>query len=781
MKLRHFFRIRKYRTKIFVWVTFLMIVLTTVFSAVTYLNVEKIVMENEHETNQKILNQIKFNIDYINDTVKSLCLSTFYNEDIRSLMNFADEESYEEMSVISKLKNSVVASHPSVLSIYIYNNRKKTYYSTYKTFDYQDANLIKLVRSMPSVPVMKPIFRNTETYQSGDLVIYSNVLTYFMYEMTDSKNNMQGAIIVNIKLDWLINNIKSINQVSNKRLDEVFIVDENGEFIQEAKNGQDNKAFKEYIKNNYITSQADAAQGKTVQEKARIDGKSYLISSIPIEEIKWTVYKVQAYDLVFEYINKLKNTIIIITVIVFSLIFIASYTLTRGLYKPFDGLLRLAGFNGDKPGGMLEKDEFTYLNEVYRNSAEQLKQYAVEKKSNKKLIRTYFLRKLLFQSTSMTGQEFESNKREHALSIQMNKPFLIILILIDRHRAFEENNDAKTRELLKFAIINISTEILSRRFPCESIEMKNDEITLVLNTDQPSSAVYQEVAALIEEAQAKIKEHFDLSITAVLSELTHSLNELTAVYNRTAGYSVYRFVFGLGAVITPEHVKKNLLSPQRDLQSDKQKKLIELIRQGHAREAQEHFANLLSEVKKLEYNNLMLSLAYLVNSIKDAVLEMNQTRKEPINVNLFLPGNGLFELETIDEFQDRLSEVFKQLASQDEPVVSRRDMQLAEAILKIIHEAYADYNLSASGIADDLRISPTKISKLFKEHVNMSIPEYINKVRLEKAIQWMENSRLSIGEIMLKVGIENESYFYKIFKAKYGSTPREYISRSNLR
>ncbi|WP_308635559.1 helix-turn-helix domain-containing protein [Paenibacillus silvisoli] len=58
----------------------------------------------------------------------------------------------------------------------------------------------------------------------------------------------------------------------------------------------------------------------------------------------------------------------------------------------------------------------------------------------------------------------------------------------------------------------------------------------------------------------------------------------------------------------------------------------------------------------------------------------------------------------------------------------------------------------------------------------MSVPEYINQVRLAKAVEWMENSKLSIQDIMRRVGIENESYFYKLFKAKHGMTPREYIA-----
>ena len=49
--------------------------------------------------------------------------------------------------------------------------------------------------------------------------------------------------------------------------------------------------------------------------------------------------------------------------------------------------------------------------------------------------------------------------------------------------------------------------------------------------------------------------------------------------------------------------------------------------------------------------------------------------------------------------------------------------------------------------------------------------------RMVKAVEWLQNSKLSISQVMQKVGIENQSYFYRLFKNKYGSTPREYIQR----
>ena len=216
---------------------------------------------------------------------------------------------------------------------------------------------------------------------------------------------------------------------------------------------------------------------------------------------------------------------------------------------------------------------------------------------------------------------------------------------------------------------------------------------------------------------------------------------------------------------------------QHEYNYEKQGKLIIEIKRGDLKAAEGVLTSLLCEVKKMEYNNMMLSLAHLVNTIKSTVYDMNQTRKNPININMLLSNNEIFELETIDEFNKILLEVIQQVVIPDENVVDNKDLKIAETIEKIILENYLDYNLSVSSIAERLRLSPSKISKVYKENLNLSIPEHINNVRLAKAVEWMENSRLSVGEIMHKVGIENESYFYKIFKAKYGSTPREYITR----
>lgn len=191
----------------------------------------------------------------------------------------------------------------------------------------------------------------------------------------------------------------------------------------------------------------------------------------------------------------------------------------------------------------------------------------------------------------------------------------------------------------------------------------------------------------------------------------------------------------------------------------------------------EKYRELFRLIRKLEYNDIMLVCMQVVQHLKKAIYEMNGTRKIPINIPKVLLSRELFDEETIDQFESTLLETIGAFESEgsDSEYVGNR--VVADTIKEIIDTNYIDSTLSAIGISDMMQLSNYKLSKISKEYFKMSIPEYINQVRLTKAVEWMENSKLSIQEIMRRVGIENESYFYKLFKSKFGKTPREYLAK----
>ena len=56
----------------------------------------------------------------------------------------------------------------------------------------------------------------------------------------------------------------------------------------------------------------------------------------------------------------------------------------------------------------------------------------------------------------------------------------------------------------------------------------------------------------------------------------------------------------------------------------------------------------------------------------------------------------------------------------------------------------------------------------------MSLTEYINRKRVDMAIELLKSSDLSVDEISAKVGFYDRSTFYHVFSKITGKTPSDY-------
>lgn len=80
-------------------------------------------------------------------------------------------------------------------------------------------------------------------------------------------------------------------------------------------------------------------------------------------------------------------------------------------------------------------------------------------------------------------------------------------------------------------------------------------------------------------------------------------------------------------------------------------------------------------------------------------------------------------------------------------------------------------NLTTKEICDRTGTSKNILYKVFKNNANCTVGEYIAKKRIEKAKELLINSKLSLQEISEEVGINNYTYFSKLFKKQTGVSP----------
>lgn len=94
---------------------------------------------------------------------------------------------------------------------------------------------------------------------------------------------------------------------------------------------------------------------------------------------------------------------------------------------------------------------------------------------------------------------------------------------------------------------------------------------------------------------------------------------------------------------------------------------------------------------------------------------------------------------------------------------------------KYIAEHYTD-KLNLTRIAQDIHANGSYLSRLYKTKTGQNLFDVINKMKLEKAKEYMSQG-MRIYEIAQLVGFDDVSYFSRVFRKHEGCSPREYENR----
>jgi AraC-like DNA-binding protein/mannose-6-phosphate isomerase-like protein (cupin superfamily) len=92
--------------------------------------------------------------------------------------------------------------------------------------------------------------------------------------------------------------------------------------------------------------------------------------------------------------------------------------------------------------------------------------------------------------------------------------------------------------------------------------------------------------------------------------------------------------------------------------------------------------------------------------------------------------------------------------------------------LKYIEAHYKEASLY--DLAEQLNQSHYGLSKTIKKATSRTFKDLLQERRLGKAKELLEGTDLPIASIVEQVGYDNISYFYRIFKGKFGQTPKEF-------
>lgn len=209
----------------------------------------------------------------------------------------------------------------------------------------------------------------------------------------------------------------------------------------------------------------------------------------------------------------------------------------------------------------------------------------------------------------------------------------------------------------------------------------------------------------------------------------------------------------------PKEEKFNFTHYNRLLMSEQFKEALELL--------VDYCDKMLDE--QMDVFRMKNQTKNLIFTFLDTLL-MDDVKKQNLRYEFFgLIDDALYERD----YRENLAEIFRQL--EDFIVDAVKDDRI-DKILEYIEKNYME-NLTMESLADEFNYNYYYLSSYFNQQVKEGFSGYLNKVRIRKACEILNNKDIPVADVSSMVGYSEHSYFCRVFKKMTGITPSAWRRR----
>jgi two-component system, response regulator YesN len=459
---------------------------------------------------------------------------------------------------------------------------------------------------------------------------------------------------------------------------------------------------------------------------ATVNGKSSILSYSLSEMNHWRYVSVVPVDAFFGKSIELRNWLVVIACILLFVNLLVAYWMTRRAYRPIG----------------------TEIDELKLNL-----------ERNRPIIRHNYIVKLLTGKVQLNDQSLPN---ERVTGVQIDLPYYCCFVV---HLLPQDNIPY---ELVMMQVYNLVQALESETINCRlyAVQDEDEHISGIINFDETAS-----INAILAWMTTIMDVQLNRSYTLSVGE-RYAINEsdISDGYREAKEAIPYAFLY-------PNTIMKygELSIPQRKESGPilaYLQRVEDELRDGFAEQTLKTIQSLVNDLQNGQYTVAFCksALTDVIGVLRKRIHAHGKTSEEMLGFDI---QEAFKMLRSIALFPNWIDPIVQIVTEKEQLSKFKVDTKLQDKMNQFI-EANLNNQLSLDLVAEHLNISSNYVSKLFKTVNGVTFTEYVTELRLKRALVMLMEERLPVQDISSQLGYNSTHYFIRIFKEKFGHTPKQY-------
>lgn len=354
--------------------------------------------------------------------------------------------------------------------------------------------------------------------------------------------------------------------------------------------------------------------------------------------------------------------------------------------------------------------------------------------------------------------------------------YQVVIIELDYEESLGWDDGEK--QLWKFAVSNISSEILEEQFDFDMCYDSDDRICLIIgmNGIENKCSFNPLLENRLELIRTVVDEQLNFTITIGVGSEKLELFDSHASYKEAVVALKNKLTIGRNRIILYSSVAESVIKRALFI-SEHRRQLLMNMRIADEKEVQKLIKQVFLDIRgeNIHHEILFIVCIDMVVVCLESVVEIGLCFENVLPNKRFNIIEEIQSKKSIDEIENWIQEIFMHTLETIKRNKNSKASKLIEEVKKYIENNYQRDELNIDEIARNMFVNYAHLCSIFKRDAGITINEYLTEFRIKKAKKLFSDGDTLIFDVASKVGYSDANYFGKCFKKYYGLAPSKYI------